>query len=367
MANEDNLNTPDTGTSVDKKAGAGLDIGTAFVVGARLKPKEKELLLKKVRCAFVELSLESLGILKMKNIPYLKKEDSVLIIGDEAVKIPRAFFTRGDDLDFMELRVRRPLSNGVISPREADALNVLGVIIKQILGQPLVDKEKVYFSVPGIPIDNPHVNIDYHTGSFITLLEKLGYIGTPINEAYSIIHSEGEEYGYTCVAISWGAGLTNVGMANEIWEIESFRFSVSRGGDYIDRGVSDSLRIPITRVILEKEGDRTKEIPRIDLTNPRNEIQVAIKYFYKSYINYVLDLVISKFFTLKTTVPLPDSIPIICSGGSALPNGFIDLVKEGIMEKRSRLPFDTSEIILAKNPLTSVAKGLRLKLELDEA
>jgi len=362
MENQDKSNTQ---TPTDRETGAGLDIGTAFLVGARQKSKEKELLLKKARCAFVELGLDSLGILKMKNIPFIKKEDSVLIIGDEAIKIPRAFFTRNDNLDFMELQVRRPLSNGIISPREADAINVLGVIIKQILGLPLVPNEKVYFSVPAMSIDNPHVNIEYHTESFIHLLQNIGYIGTPINEAYAIVHSEGEDFGYSCMTISWGAGLTNVGMANEIWEIDSFKFSVSRGGDYIDKGVSDSLRIPITRVILEKEGDRKKEIPRLDLTNPRNEIQVALKYYYKSYINYVLDLIHSKFFTLKTTVPLPDSIPIICSGGSALPKGFIDLVKEGVLGKRSRLPFNVSDIILAKSPLTAVAKGLRMKLEMD--
>ncbi|MEE8423670.1 MAG: cell division protein FtsA, partial [Thermodesulfobacteriota bacterium] len=174
-------------------------------------------------------------------------------------------------------------------------------------------------------------------------------------------------FGYSCMAISWGAGLTNVGMANEIWEIDSFKFSVSRGGDYIDKGVSDSLRIPITRVIVEKEGNRKKEIPRLDLTNPRNEIQVALKYFYKSYINYVLDLIHAKFFTLKTTVPLPNSIPIICSGGSALPKGFIELVKEGVFGKRNRLPFEVSDVILAKSPLTATAKGLRIKLEMDNA
>lgn len=50
----------------------------------------------------------------LKNISFIKKEDSVLIIGDEAIKIPRAFFTRNDNLDFMELRVRRPLSDGII-------------------------------------------------------------------------------------------------------------------------------------------------------------------------------------------------------------------------------------------------------------
>ena len=364
MENQDNS---DTLTTLENKTGAGLDIGTAFLVGTRQKSKDKELILKKARCAFVELGLESLGILKMKNIPFIKKEESVLIIGDEAIKIPRAFFTRNDNLDFLELQVRRPLSEGIISPREADAISVLEVIIKQILGQPLVPNEKVYFSVPAMPIDNQHINIEYHTETIIDLLKNVGYDGTPINEAYAIVHSEGEDFGYSCMAISWGAGLTNVGMANEIWEIDSFKFSVSRGGDYIDKGVSDSLRIPITRVIVEKEGNRKKEIPRLDLTNPRNEIQVALKYFYKSYINYVLDLIHAKFFTLKTTVPLPNSIPIICSGGSALPKGFIELVKEGVFGKRSRLPFDVSDVILAKSPLTATAKGLRIKLEMDNS
>lgn len=367
MEDQNNETSEKTEVPEDKKPGIGLDIGTAFFVGARMRARDNELLLRKIRCSFVELSDESLGILKMKGISYIKKENSILIIGDDAVKIPRAFFTRDDDLDFMEMKIRRPLSDGVISPRESDAMNVLGVIIDQILGKPIVPNEKIYFSVPAQPIDNPHVNVDYHREAFINLLNNMEYEAKTVNEAYAIVHSEGAEFAYTCLAISWGAGLTNVGMANEIWEIDSFRFSVSRGGDYIDRGVSDALRIPVTRVILEKEGDRKREIPRVDLTNPRNEIQTAIKYFYKTYVNYVLDLVISKFYSLKTTIALPDSIPIICSGGSAMPKGFVDLVKEGIFEKKSKLPFDISDVVLAKSPMTAVAKGLRLKLELDGA
>lgn len=367
MDNENNRNTVNSEVPTDKKTGIGLDVGTAFLVGARMRAKDNELILRKIRCSFVELGLESLGILKMKGISYIKKEDSILILGDEAVKIPRAFFPRSDNLDFMEMQVRRPLANGVISPRESDALSVLEVIIDQILGKPLVPNEKIYFSIPVQPIDNPHVNIEYHREFLLNFLNNLGYEGKTVNEAYAIVHSEGADFGYTCLAISWGAGLTNVGMANEIWEIDDFKFSVSRGGDYIDRGVSDSLRVPIARVILEKEGDRKKETPRIDLTNPQNEIQNAIKYFYKAYIHYVLDLVVSKLHSLKTTVSLSDSIPIICSGGSSMPKGFVDLVKEGIFEKKSRLPFDVSDVVLAKSPLTAVAKGLRMKLELDEA
>jgi hypothetical protein len=56
---------------------------------------------------------------------------------------------------------------------------------------------------------------------------------------------------------------------------------------------------------------------------------------------------------------LEEPIPIVVSGGTSMPPGFLDLFKN-ILSKYT-LPFEISEIRAAKNPLTAVAQGLLIK------
>ena len=58
-------------------------------------------------------------------------------------------------------------------------------------------------------------------------------------------------------------------------------------------------------------------------------------------------------------IELDDPIPIVVSGGTSLPEGFVTLFKQVIM--KNELPFEVSEIRRAKNPLSAVANGLLIK------
>jgi actin-related protein len=67
-----------------------------------------------------------------------------------------------------------------------------------------------------------------------------------------------------------------------------------------------------------------------------------------------------------TTQKLREEVPIIISGGTSLPKGFIDLFKEEL--NAIKLPFKVSEVRQAKSPLSSVATGCLIwanSLEID--
>ncbi len=64
-------------------------------------------------------------------------------------------------------------------------------------------------------------------------------------------------------------------------------------------------------------------------------------------------------FDDKVDIEVDDELPIVISGGTSLPEGFIDLFKNVI--SNYELPFELSEIRSAKNPMTAVANGLLIR------
>jgi hypothetical protein len=66
-----------------------------------------------------------------------------------------------------------------------------------------------------------------------------------------------------------------------------------------------------------------------------------------------------KEFNEKVDLELDEPLPIIISGGTSLPNGFLELYKTIL--SNYQLPFEISEVRRAKNPLTAVAQGLLKK------
>jgi hypothetical protein len=75
-------------------------------------------------------------------------------------------------------------------------------------------------------------------------------------------------------------------------------------------------------------------------------------------IEYSIKKLIDEFHE-KIDIELEEPVPIILSGGTSLPNGFLELYKTIL--SGYQMPFAISEVRRAKNPLTSVAEGLLKK------
>lgn len=162
---------------------------------------------------------------------------------------------------------------------------------------------------------------------------------------------------YNNFAINNGIFVHNCGLAYK--GIETFKFSTSRSGDWVDKNVADSLNMIKNRVtsIKEKyfnlhegfEKEQNKKIRRV---------LESLTYFYGTLIEYTIKRIIQEFNDNMDT-ELEEPIPIIVSGGTSLPPGFLDLFKNIIT--KHQLPFEISEIRSATNPLTAVSQGLLIK------
>lgn len=321
----------------DGLLGVGADIGTMNLVSARKTAKGIET--RRMRDAFLDLPVESKKMLKLSGVSYVDRGDEILILGDAAL----------DTANIFGREARRPLSGGLVSATEHDSLEVLGLLVRNVLGDPKTPGEHCYFSVPASPIDVPGRDIVYHRGIFDRIISECGYTPTAGNEAMAIIYAETAKEGFSGIALSFGSGMSNCALAMNT--IEGLTFSVGRGGDWIDAGAAHSIGSTQARMCAIKEKG-------IDLNAPTTREHEALVFYYKNLIEYVLDQIAAQFKTIEGRFALPKPIPIVVSGGTSMAGGFLEFFTKVFDRKRKKFPIEVSEIRMASDPLNAVAHGL---------
>lgn len=333
------------------KPSLGLDIGTSSIVAARVDQSGNPEF-KLHRDAFFEfkavsdINFKSIKKgLEEKGVDHIIKDRSIFVVGEEAILLANE----------RHQNVRRPLHRGVISAKEKDSMPMIKHIIEKLIGPPVVENEIVYYSVPGQPVDSAELNVTYHEQIFNNFLSKLGYEPHSLNEAEAIVYSELLDSGLTGVAMSFGAGMVNVCLCSMGDPVISF--AVSRSGDYIDHETAIALDLTDSLVQAEKEALDDSGVPLLDVmdVNTNNKIYEGLSIHYGALLRYVLKQIV---YELENTANVPvfkDPLPIVISGGTSMPRGFIDLFKKCLEEVDVPLPI--GEIRHCKESLLTVAKG----------
>jgi actin-like ATPase involved in cell morphogenesis len=337
------------GLEEETKKGKGADIGTMFVKCAQTEGEE--IVFRSQRNAFFEV--EHIGITKKvfddHKVKYVIKEDKLYVVGDEALQFANMF----------NKEARRPLSKGVISPTEKEALPMVELLIKSVVGESLHSHrgEIVYFSVPGNPLD-AEFDIIYHTKTIEGFLKTLGYTPKPINEGHAVILSELAGEDFTGIGISFGAGMINVCLS--FMSVPIFKFSLIQAGDWIDQQVATAVNEAASRVseIKESSLDLSKE-------DGVDKIERALSIYYNHLIEYVIENTKQEFIKEVGTPRITKPMSIILSGGTSLPNGFSQRFKQ-ILD-RLKMPFPVGEVRMAAQPLSSVVKGALIAASADES
>lgn len=320
-----------------KSLGVGLDIGTMNIVAARRGSNGLEY--KRMRDVFLTLPVEQKKMLKLRQHSFVEREDEVIILGDQALALANAF---GND-------PRRPLSGGLISPSESDALGVLKLLIQSVLGEPSEENEACYFSVPAPPLDQPDRDIIYHTGVFERIVEECGFEAFASNEAMAIIFSECADDEFSGLSFSFGSGMTNVALSVNTVEVMSF--SVAQGGDWIDKHAAQAVGMKQARMCALKERG-------VNLMDPQSQEEEALALYYKALIEKALTQVAAHFVAKSKDFQLPAAIPIVVSGGTSKAEGFLELFQKVWRKKKRKFPIEISEVRQAKDPLNAVAYGM---------
>lgn len=323
----------------------GLDVGTCFIVGAR--GQGAEITYKKQRDGFFTISAETplnarfieQGLTK-SGAKFFRRGDEFLVIGEEALE--KALERRAI--------LQRPLKDGVINSREPQALEMIKEIISGVLGSPTEENEVCVYSIPAAPIDQ-EFDIVYHQNILNQILSDLGYKGQSLNESTAVAYSELMDNGLTGIAMSFGAGMTNISILSS--GKSELQFSVAVGGDWLDEKVATSLGLTSSLVQMEKEQGLNIQAPSQD-----SKVLEALAIYYRHFIKKVLGQVVQKLQSFPTLPKFPGPVKLVISGGTSMPEGFVDVLKATLEEVK--FPIEVADVVRAESPLETVAKGCYL-------
>lgn len=239
------------GNMSDVVKGLGLDIGTMNVVSAR--KVGDQIVTKRIRDAFLDLEPEAKKMLKLSGVSFIEYEDRILILGDAALETANLF----------KREARRPLSKGLISSGEVDALEVLSILIENVIGKPSVPDEVCYYSIPAAPMDMPGQDVVYHEAVFAKILTELGYQPVSGNEAMAIIYSECAKEGFSGIALSFGSGMVNCALSYKTMPIMEFSLARCLAEDFpVDtpNGMVPISQIKVGDLVLGEDGKYTEVV-----------------------------------------------------------------------------------------------------------
>ncbi|MBV6343347.1 hypothetical protein [Candidatus Magnetobacterium casense] len=344
------VSTPEPSRPVSTEAESprgpvGLDLGTSNIVMAQ--SKGGDLYIAKQLNAFfpVVQSKFTKKILTQNNVLFVEKNKLYYVIGYSAESFANMF----------NENTRRPMEKGLLSSKEDDGITIIQAIISTIVKKPKNFGEYICFSMPGVPVDNPAVVAGYE--SIIKMyLASLGYTPISINEALAIVMEELGEDNFTGIGISLGGGMCNVCLS--YLSVPVITFSIQKGGDYIDAMVSREIGEPATKIKVTKE-------ETLDLSVlPKNRMETALHVYYMDLISTLVETLRQVISSSENIPKISAPIPIVLSGGTAMPKGFKERFDEGL--RRSNMPIDISEVRIARDPLNTTAKGaLKMAMTLE--
>jgi hypothetical protein len=313
----------------------GLDVGTMNILSARQEGTETVFVQQ--RNSFVELEYSDMAeqMLSRSEVLHIKKDDKVYVVGDDALNFANIF----------NKETRRPMQHGILSSNEQSAIPMIKLIIEQVVGEPSHEGEMLFFSTPADPMDSDLTTL-YHQKTLESILAEMGYEPEPINEGMAVVYSELADNDFTGLGISFGAGMTNVCLS--YYAVPVMRFSIARGGDWIDEQAAQATGTPVDKVTSIKEDDFS-----LNFQSDVGGIEGALSIYYDNLLDYVIENVVQEVDEEDVEEGL--DVPVVVTGGTASPDGFESLFRERLEE--GNLPFSISSVTQVREPLYSVARG----------
>jgi hypothetical protein len=314
----------------------GLDVGTSRIVVARNTGAGYQY--DAQLNAFLTLPHSRLTerLLEREGVFHEVKGSEILVAGNDAQKFAEVFHAE----------TRRPMLNGVVNPHEPHGLSVLRSIIGKLTGPAEAAGQKAYFSVPA-PQANENGGNAFHEASIRQILKDLGYDPTPIEEGLAVVFGELDSANYTGIGISCGSGLCNVCLA--VLSVPVISYSIAKAGDYIDSQAAQVTAELATRIRVHKE----QSFYLNGMTGDR--VQSALTVYYREVVENLVESLRRHISSAQKLPKLDQSIPLVLSGGTALPKGFVEQFAAALHARE--FPLRLSEVRVSKDALNSTARG----------
>jgi hypothetical protein len=313
----------------------GLDVGTSRICLAERVGQDYEFETQLNAFVTVPFSKMTENVLTKENIPHSVSGPEIVVHGNESDRFA----------DLLNVDARRTMARGVLNPAEPDSLNMLRKILESLLDSPQ-EPRKLCFTVPAAPL-GAEENLTYHEVTIRQVLSEMGFNVKSINEGLAVIYSELESTNYTGIGISCGGGLCNVCVA--YLSVPVMSFSIPKAGDYIDTNAASVTGELANRVRIAKEDSFHFNGFHAD------KLLQVLGVYYDEMIQSLVQGIKQAFASSRNLPKQKRPLPVVLSGGTALPEGFRARFEKIFNE--ANLPIPTSEIRMAADPLHTSAKG----------
>ena len=313
----------------------GLDIGTSRICLAQRVGEEYQYDTQLNAFVTIPFSKMTENVLKKENVPHTVTGTEIVVHGNESDRFA----------DLLNVETRRTMDKGVLNPSEPDSLSMLRKIVESLL-DPTKERRRLCFTVPAAPL-GAEEGLTYHEATLRQVLSDMGYEAKSINEGLAVVYSELESTNYTGIGISCGGGLCNVSVA--YLSVPVLSFSIPKAGDYIDTNTASVTGERANSVRIAKEGSFHFNGFFAD------KLHQVLSVYYDEMIQSLVNGMKQAFTNARNLPRANRSLPIVLSGGTALPAGFRDRFEKILLE--ADLPVQASEIRMAQDPLHSSARG----------
>lgn len=315
----------------------GLDVGSSRVVAARTVGGKYQYESQLNAFLAVPYSKLTATLLERDNVLHAVEGSEILVIGSDAQRFAEVF----------HVAIRRPMRHGVLNPQEPHAIAVLRRILTKLLGKSSAEGQNVFFSVPAPGISGDD-GISYHKAAIGQLLSELGYSPTPFEEGLAVVFGELDASNFTGIGISCGSGMCNACLA--VLSMPVISFSISKAGDFIDSQAASVTGDLTDHTRLQKEQSfRINGLAGGDRTNN------ALNVYYQEMVGNLVESLRSQIASGKRLPRMDKPIPLVLTGGTAIPKGFLECFETALHS--SEFPLRLSEIRVAADPLNSTARG----------
>ena len=314
----------------------GLDVGTSRVVMAQQNEGGRYDYRSQLN-AFVALPYSKMteNVLRKENIPHMVEGDQLIVHGNESERFA----------DLLQVESRRPMTKGVLNANEPSSGEMMKQLIGSLSGEPGAGRS-LYYSVPAALLGE-ETNVTYHEATLGQILREMGYAPKAINEGLAVVYGEMEDTNYSGIGISCGGGLCNVCLA--YLSVPVLSFAVPKAGDFIDQSASQITGELSTRIRITKESNFHINGHYAD------KVQQVLGVYYDDMIKSLVDGLNQTLANTRSMPRIAKPVPIVLSGGTAMPKGFRERFEK--MLKESAFPLAVSEVRMASDPLTATAKG----------
>jgi hypothetical protein len=318
-----------------KAAAVGLDIGTSRIVAAR--QVDDNIKYESQLNAFVSIPFSKMtaNVLHKEGVCHSVEGNEIVVHGNESERFA----------DLLNKETRRTMLRGFLNSDEPDSVKLIRSITASLAGKG-EKGQKLCFTVPAAPL-GAEENLTYHEATLREILAGQGYDVKSINEGLAVVYGELESSNYTGIGVSCGGGLCNVCFA--YLSVPILSFSVPKAGDFIDSSAASVMGERANRIRLLKEQSFFFN------GHFEDKLKQAVSVYYDDMIQSLVTGLRNAFHGARNIPKLSKPIPLVLSGGSALPRGFRDRFEKIL--KETDFPIDISEIRVAADPLTATAKG----------